>query len=432
MTDPAAPVQTAMLTSLAMLAPHESLNLNRRRGLLAAEVGNGLTLPGSMAIYDVSQDCRHPSLQAEMPIKTGHESGFTKDGNTFWVAGGAGYIDAFDVSNPKQPYIVWTGAYFSHGLNLSDDGNTLYQTDPINGNVGILDVSEVQARTPNPQVREISRITWRPVSVPQNTIPLTIKGKSYLLEFDEFAFRFNPLTFDSHVGAARMIEISDPASPRVVSNLRLEVNQRENHSELVGDPGTLPNKAFGYSAHYCAVPRQVDPAIVACSFMLSGLRVFDIRRPAHPREVAYFVAPPKAGTVAGFADGNFAFSQPAFDRARRSVWYTDATSGFYSLRLSAAGWPHVTPSSCTRHRVVRLKLSRKLRTARVRVAGKRVRVIRRGKRLRVRVRTTTGRAKVRVRIRGRTKTGRRVHRTRMVRVRTRFTGSCPVRRPAAR
>jgi hypothetical protein len=32
-------------------------------------------------------------------------------------------------------------------------------------------------------------------------------------------------------------------------------------------------------------------------------------------------------------------SQPVFDPATRQVWYTDATSGFYSLRLDNGAWP---------------------------------------------------------------------------------------------
>ena len=104
-----------------------------------------------------------------MPTKTGHESGFRRDGNTFWVAGGGGYIDAVDVSDPTQPKVLWSGAYYSHGLSLTDDGNTLYQTDPINGTLGILDVSQIQARMPDPFVPEIARVTWDTVSIPQNT-----------------------------------------------------------------------------------------------------------------------------------------------------------------------------------------------------------------------------------------------------------------------
>src|SRR5207249_10058782 len=103
------------------------------------------------------------------------------------------------------------------------------------------------------------------------------------------------------------------------------------HKAVDGDPSPLPLPTFTYAAHYCNIPREVDPEIAACSFINSGLRIFDIRDPLHPREVAYYISPPKApiGALAGDA----AFSQPAFDPARREVWYTDATSGFYVLRL---------------------------------------------------------------------------------------------------
>jgi hypothetical protein len=127
----------------------------------------------------------------------------------------------------------------------------------------------------------------------------------------------------------------------VTSDLRLKVNSPEAHREYSADPaGGMPGDATGYSAHYCAAPRRVDPEIVACSFMNSGLRVFDVRRPRRPREVAYYVAPPKAGEGFRAEDGNVAFSQPSFDPARRQVWYADAVSGFYVLRLHRSVWPN--------------------------------------------------------------------------------------------
>ncbi len=52
-------------------------------------------------------------------------------------------------------------------------------------------------------MREISRLTWKNVSIPQNTVPLTIRGRAYLLEFDEFAFRFNPGATTTRSGGAR-------------------------------------------------------------------------------------------------------------------------------------------------------------------------------------------------------------------------------------
>jgi hypothetical protein len=106
MSDPAHPVQTAMLTELPMLSPHESLNLNPRRGLLAAVLGNPSTYPGLVSIYDVHQDCRHPVLQSTRPVaRIGHESGFSPDGRTFWATGTA--VEAITADVIRVAPEVW-------------------------------------------------------------------------------------------------------------------------------------------------------------------------------------------------------------------------------------------------------------------------------------------------------------------------------------
>lgn len=371
MDDPRHPIRTDTLTSLAMLSPHESLNLNRKRGLLAAVVGNAVTLPGSMAIYDVSEDCRHPELLATYPTITGHESGFSPDGKTFWVAGGFGFIQAIDVSNPRNPREVWRGAYFSHGLNFTAGGKIMFLTDTVNGALTLMDVSEIQARKPNPAIHVLSRVTWPTASIPQNTVPFTSGGHHYLLEFEEFAFRINPLTIEDKVGAARILNIDDPKDPFIVSNIRLEVNMQAQHHAANGDPTPIPPiKLVGYAFHYCAIPTRDNPQIAACTTLQSGLRIFNISDPRHPREVAYYVAPPAAGkplpallpdndlteTLVDTVDtvtndllglvsgglllrGNLAFSKPAFDFEHCQVWYTDAISGFYALKLAPKAWP---------------------------------------------------------------------------------------------
>jgi hypothetical protein len=340
-SDPAHPVQTATLTELPMLSPHESVYLNARRGLLAADLGNPGTYPGLMSIYDVSQDCRHPILDSTYPAaRFGHESGFSPDGNTFWITGGAQGVAAVDVSDPRHPHTVWEGNVAAHGVSVSDDGNTVYDADASDSTLTILDVSQIQARSPQPVVRMISRLTWNTASLPQSTAPMQIDGHPYLLEFDEFAMRVNPPALGV-VGAARIIDIADAANPRVVSNLRLAVNQPAERDADSGDPAGLPGMATGtgYSAHYCAIPREVDPEIVACSFMNSGLRIFNIQDPLHPREVAYYVAPPQAGIINGGQACDLAFSHPAFAPERREVLYTDSVSGFYNLRLDPSAWP---------------------------------------------------------------------------------------------
>src|SRR5256714_7926973 len=148
MSNPAHPVQTDTLTAVPMLSPHESLNLNPKRGLLAAVSGNPATEPGWVAFYDLHKDCRNPELDFSGPIaRLGHESGFTADGKTFYAAATAySSITAIDVTDPKAPFDLWNGNVQSHGLTLSPDGNRAYLANPDveYGDMIILDTSEIQ------------------------------------------------------------------------------------------------------------------------------------------------------------------------------------------------------------------------------------------------------------------------------------------------
>ena len=236
MSDPARPALTARLLTPAMDTPHESLVLSHRRGLLAAVAGNLTTNVGVIDIYDVSRDCRHPELRSSTPVGfLGHESGMAPDGRTFYSASPASQtIVAVDISNPSLPVPIWVGRYDSHGLSIRDDGNRAYVAGVDSGLI-ILDTSQVQARVLNPSVREIARLRWRSMSIPQNAIPVTIRGRPYVVEIDEFGAQ-------SEVGAGRIIDTSDETRPRVVSNLRLEVHQPENFRAQEND--TAPGIPF--------------------------------------------------------------------------------------------------------------------------------------------------------------------------------------------
>ena len=98
-------------------------------------------------------------------------------------------------------------------MSLSPDGNRGYIAD-TGGELTILDTSEIQARKPNPQAREISRLTWRGASIPQNAIPFTVSGKPYLLETDEYTQGTTGGGNSDEVGAARIIDISDERKPQ--------------------------------------------------------------------------------------------------------------------------------------------------------------------------------------------------------------------------
>lgn len=348
MTVPANPVHTATLSTPAMQSPHESFSLNVTRGLLGAVFGNPLFYHGQFDLYDVSQDCRYPVLQSTLPTGIlGHEGSFAPDGNTYYASSLFGHtLTAIDTSNPLVTRTLWTSLKWNvHGMNVSDDGNTLYFADLARNGLNsfeaagsetkgltILDVSEVQSRQLNPQVRVISHLTWPHVGTPQSDLPFTLGIHPYLVEIDEFGGLDN-------VGAARIIDIGDPNNPAVVSNMRLAVNNLDHQSNLdqQKDPNAT-NSLQGYRGHYCSVPSRVDPKVVACSFILSGLRVFDISDLLHPKEIAYFNKPL---TESPFSNqlGAYAMSQPAFDVNGRQIWYSDGNTGFYVVQIDPAVWP---------------------------------------------------------------------------------------------
>jgi hypothetical protein len=347
MSDPAKPKRTATLRSVAMLTPHESLQVNQARGLVVAVAGTPAFAPGIVDVYDISKDCRKPVLKSLPNISgiLGHESGMAPDGKTFYsgnpVPGGR--VAAVDITNPSKPRTLKVVQHPSHGISISPDGNRAYLTSLGPASLTIMDVSEVQARKPNPTVRTVGKVSWEG-TIPQIAIPVTIGGHPYVVEVDEYG-ALGPRSFlGSKPGAARIIDVADETKPTVVSNIRLQVHQQENFAALGRDPGAA-QVVGGYAGHYCNVPRYADPGILACSMLSSGLRIFDIRNPLKPREIAYFNQPstltPNFGDIPGLADlaasaipPSWAQSSPAFVPERCEVWYSDGRTGFYNVRLT--------------------------------------------------------------------------------------------------
>ena len=348
MADPTHPRLTATLTTPAMLTPHETLLVNTRRGLLGAVAGNALTNAGVLELYDVRSDCRRPTLLSATPTGfLGHESGFAPDGRTFWSSSQYASLHAIDVSDPRLPVPLFTqvGVQY-HGLRLSADGRTMYVANLgrfgtegfQDGGLRILDVSEVQDRVANPTVRTLSSLSWPEVSIPQVAEPFTRDGHRYVLEVDEFDDFFSRSGFPdmrhADVGAARIINVDRPRSPYVVSSIRLAVHEPKAHAGTQWDDPGASSFVQGYAAHYCSVPTRANPRIAACSMILSGLRIFDLSDLRHPVEVGYFNRPLVPGAGAPNASGAYAMSQPAWDVARRTVWYSDSNSGFFAVRLT--------------------------------------------------------------------------------------------------
>ena len=185
MSNPAHPVQTDTLTSLPMLSPHESLNLDPHRGLLAADLGNPATYPGLVSIYDIRHDCRHPVLDATgQYARWGHESGFSPNG-TFWATGtGVPALAAIDTTDPHHPKTVWDGNVYVHGLNISADGNRAYLADATEKKLIILDTSQIQQHKAEPAgardlgahlAGSVDPAERDPVHLPRASVPARVR-----------------------------------------------------------------------------------------------------------------------------------------------------------------------------------------------------------------------------------------------------------------
>ena len=293
-------------------------------------------------VYDVKGDCASPRLLSSTPITPlGHEGGFSPDGRTYWATGGApGVLTAIDVSDPTAPRVLTTGQFgtINHGLSLSPDGRTLYLSTIEPNGLLVLDVSQVQERRPLPQVRQLGSLMWTDGGNAQHTVPFTRDGRDLLVAVDELG-----------AGAVRVLDVTDPAHPTLVSRIRLEIHLPEHADTRAED--VAGTGLFGYEAHYCSLQRSTDPELLACGFFNSGIRVFDIRDLTRPREVAYFNPPAKMGeearltgsehasgpasrggaTVALTAD--WCSSPPRFV-GRDQLWVTCQDNGFLALRFT--------------------------------------------------------------------------------------------------
>ena len=220
----------------------------------------------------------------------------------------------------------------SHEAWVSPDNRTVYvgaQTTPTE-TFTILDVSKWLQRdadgNPVGPLRVLSQRSSRGHSIRT----ATIGGKPYLLHSDESPFGAGygcvPQEGTPFVGPAQpwLTDISDPTNPRTVSQFGLEINQPANCQRQV-DAGESD------SVHYHDVDDATDTTFAMASMWNAGLRVFDVRNPARPSEVAYFNpgdVDPGASTRLDHAWGHVRYVAETGE-----IWFATADGGFWVVRL---------------------------------------------------------------------------------------------------
>lgn len=380
-SDPAHPHQTALLQTPAMISPHESLKVNVPRGLLAADEGAAGVGPSPtdalyplnnsgphFEVYDVAHDCKHPRLLSSVSLNngSGHEGDFAPDGNTYYEStienAPKPAIIAIDVRDPQHPreLLQWASpirdaAHGFHGLQVSPDGNTGYfmaQGGAGNG-LAIVDLTEVQRRAAHPHITLVSHVAWTDGQVVQIGLPVRIAGRPYVIASEEFGSEAYATQACGEgrppFGYLHIVDTADLRHPKIVSKVALEVNDPANCAVTMTE--SVAPTPLTYSSHYCSVDNPRATTVVACTWIGSGLRVFDVRDVLHPREIAYYNPAPVPTALRGAVLKPAVVPNPRQDATASNVrwqrmadgtwrlWYMSTQNGVQILRFTNHAYP---------------------------------------------------------------------------------------------
>jgi hypothetical protein len=369
--DPAHPRQTALLREPqwagqgGILNVHEGVHASEASGLLVVPVGR------FVSTYDVRTDCRHPKrlstfdtglpggkqgadVLSQADLSSGFHSGKLSPDGTFFYGTTTGYqgfiaplgpcLTVVDLLDPAHPKVVtrWGGGFPCHDLGFDLTGNRAYvgTYGPAVGHASavvgaftpvglaskaltgltVLDTSELQARKPGGRIVRLGGLNGGD----QHTETYArINGRPYVIGAEEAT---------CPNGNGRIVDVSDPALPVQVSKITVGVNRPAGCAATVLEHDRASNLLL-YTSHYVSVDDPTNATLAFFSWYASGLRVFDIRDPRHPREIAYFNPPVGAGG-AGVHDSTTTY--PRYVPATGQIWVGSATNAFWVVELDPA------------------------------------------------------------------------------------------------
>ena len=320
--DDAHPVVVKTLTTTGMQSNWESMKVGST-GLLAGYQSNG----GIVDVYDVAADCKNPILKKSWNLGgSGHAGNFSPDGTIYYASSMyTSTVYAVDLKDPANPVVI-TGMNDrgTHDLFIGKGGNRGYFAYPslLNlgvGSLAIIDLTSVQARAPGAKGTLVKEWTWADGSTSQYPIPLTYRGKDYLVVTDELGSGNCNDPNKPVYGYGHLFDISNEQDPKLVAKIYTSAQGSASDCQMSSTQG---GTGFGVGTHYCNVDRQDDPRLLACGLWAGGLRVFDIRNPWMPKEVAYLQTG-TSGQVAGLV---------RILTEKRQLWVQTSTT-FYVLKL---------------------------------------------------------------------------------------------------
>jgi hypothetical protein len=248
---------------------------------------------------------------------------------------------------------------FTHSIGVNEAGTRTFLAQEA-GHFLVLDTSAVAAASSPPGAvidlhdslitDPADRPTWLqdppdPSAVPNNCTKncpnshsaVIIPGTHYALTTDEVYGTFTLPSFGCRWGWARVIDISDPAHPQIVSEYGVQENQQSFCGSSRDDP--LTEQFDSYSSHN----PTVLPDLALIDWHSGGLQAIDLADPTAPAQGGYFLPKPLKNVavedpaLSGGPNKVVFWSYPIIRNGL--IYVIDVRNGLYVLRYTG---PHAS------------------------------------------------------------------------------------------
>lgn len=296
-------------------------------------------------IFDVSRPTEPRRLGHFQTGSTGTHRNFFDGGNLVHAAAGAPGLTGkiyriVDISDPCKPREV--GRYSlpeqasgaaSGGMKFSVHGpahvesNRAYLSYGDGGGI-ILDLGDMA------QPRMISQLAFRGITATQGIHTYLPLPRRKIALINDEAIRENG---DENLNMAGIADISDERQPRMISLFPLpEPPPDSGLKNFYEKGGRFGPHNHHHPNHQPCLEDRDDVAYL--TYFNAGLRVYDIRDPRQPREIAYFVPGDPKVRVGSKPSKLVAQSEDVLVDRRGFIYLSDKNHGIHILRLKSV-WP---------------------------------------------------------------------------------------------
>jgi len=298
-------------------------------------------------IFDVSEPTKPRRIGHFQTNSTSTHRNFYDGSNFIHAAASAPGITGkiyriVDIADPAKPREVGqfslpeqaSGAATS-GLKFSLHGpahieGTRAYLPYGDGGAIILDISELS------RPRMVSQLAFRGITATQGIHTFLPLPRRKIALINDEAIRENG---DENLNMAGVVDISNESQPRLISLFPLPEPPAETGLKNFYEKGGRFGPHNHHHPNHQACLEERDD-IAYLTYFNAGLRIYDIRDPRAPKEIAYFIPPDPKTRIGTKPSQLVAQTEDVLVDRRGCVYISDKNQGIYILKLNNV-WPYV-------------------------------------------------------------------------------------------